>query len=159
MRPGSTGGRDPAVGTARSPGQAGAGLRILVVDDEQDIRETLRDALELATGAQVDTAGEAVSALALMAQGRTYDIVFTDERLPGMLGSELAARMPRQAGPVVVLMSAYDAVRGEQAARRAGAHRFLPKPVNLRQLVDIVQELTARPRATPGPAGAARQAI
>jgi CheY-like chemotaxis protein len=110
--------------------------RVLVVDDDPDILETLRMALPAFFGAglDVDTAPSAEQAQAKLDQG-PYDAILSDERMPGMSGTELLA-WARRAHPraLRVLMSAYLAEQVRDRARgEAGAHLVLSKPFDARR--------------------------
>ena len=69
---------------------AAAGLRIVLVEDEQELRETTTELLEL-LGHTVLPAGDAASALVLL-QGEPVDVMITDISLPDLSGEVLAAR-------------------------------------------------------------------
>lgn len=136
----------PPAPRTRAPREADAarpgGGRVLVVDDEEDIRETLRDVLASALGVEVDAAASAFEAQALIQGGRRYDVVLTDERMPGMRGTALLAWL-REAAPHSrgVLMSAfYEEYVGRDLAARTGATHFVRKPIDLAQLLGILRE-------------------
>ena len=79
--------RDPVAAPSRRPARAG---RVLLVDDEETIRETLATALR-GCGHEVLTAGSAPDALQLLAEtGPDWDLLLTDVSMPGMDGFELA---------------------------------------------------------------------
>ena len=104
-----------------------AALRILIVDDEAIVRDSL-GAWFRQDGHAVETAAGAKDALRLVAAGR-YDIAFLDIKMPGMDGLELQARLA-QADPelTIVLMTAYAAVDSAVQAMKAGAYDYIVKP-------------------------------
>jgi DNA-binding NtrC family response regulator len=107
--------------------------RILLVDDDPTIRESLAEAL--ADGAtEVRTAETAERALALLADG-SADVVVSDVRMPGLDGVALL-RLVRERAPSVdvVLMTAYDDMPTVVSAMRDGAAEFLVKPLDLHEL-------------------------
>lgn len=113
-------------------------MRILIVDDEVDIAETLRDLLEL-LGHDVEIAFDGAEALQKL-EVTVPDVVLSDAMMPVLSGPELITRLrerPQLAHVPVILMSA--ALRGEEAAK-LGA-RFLRKPFDVRQLTPILDEL------------------
>lgn len=124
-------------------------LRILLVEDEAIIAELFAETL-LADGHQVEVAGDGEEALARFeaaeAQGRPYDIVVTDVRMPRMDGVTLAHRL-RGGHPdlPVVVVSGYASV--EQltglAAEPPPPITFLAKPVKLARLRSAVLSATA----------------
>lgn len=109
--------------------------RILVVDDHDINRRTLRGVLE-AFGARVDVAEDALSALAVCEDQR-FDAIVMDVRMPGMDGLEATRRL-RAAGhnretPVVAVTGAVSADE-IAACREAGMTACVAKPVNAREL-------------------------
>lgn len=129
---------------------------ILVVDNETEIRELMKVALE-AIGCKVVTAAGAETALRVMA-GQTIDIALLDLKMPGVTGLELC-RMIRERYPVTVLyamtghVSLFEVVR----AREAGFDDYFTKPVNLKSLTKAMSdgfERLERWRRRPGGATA-----
>ena len=116
--------------------------RILVVDDDAGIRNSLAAALA-ASGTEVRVAENAERALASVAE-RVPDLVFTDVRMPGMDGSELL-KLLRERVPStdVILMTAFDDMAMVVSAMRDGAHDFLVKPLDLYVLRDVVERVFA----------------
>ncbi|MEJ2218203.1 MAG: sigma-54 dependent transcriptional regulator [Gemmatimonadota bacterium] len=113
--------------------------RILVVDDDPDIRDTLPGALA-ATGAEVSTAPDGEGAFARISSERP-DLVLTDVRMPGLDGLELLRLLKQRApGVDVILMTAYDDMPTVVAAMREGARDFLVKPLDLHDLRRVVTE-------------------
>jgi DNA-binding NtrC family response regulator len=102
-------------------------LRILVVDDEAIVRDSL-GAWFRQDGHHVDTAENGREALHLCARGR-YDIALLDIRMPGMDGLELQSRLAA-ADPdlTIVLMTAYASVESAVRAMKAGAYDYIIKP-------------------------------
>src|ERR1700754_4427522 len=116
-------------------------MRILVVDDDRAVRESLRRSLAF-NGYQVDLAVDGKDALDAVQQRRP-DAMVLDVMMPRVDGLELCRRM-REAGdelPILVL-TARDAVSDRVAGLDAGADDYLPKPFAL-------EELLARLRALP----------
>ncbi len=104
-----------------------APLRILVVDDETIVRESLSAWLRQ-DGHVVDVAENAKEALRLAAQSR-HDIALVDIKMPGMDGlalqQHLASADPELA---IILMTAYASVESAVAAMKAGAYDYIVKP-------------------------------
>lgn len=121
-------------------------LRVLVVDDEPELRENASEALRWA-GHQAVTAGDGVDGLAALAAGR-FDAVVTDVFMPKCDGIELI-RTLRAAGrrmPVIVVSGggAFGNYSLLAMAKLLGAQATLRKPYSLKELVAIVEAL-ARP--------------
>ncbi len=120
-----------------------APLRVLVVDDEKNIRVTLAAYLE-GIGCRVmavATAGAALSAL----ESQTFDLAFLDLRLKEMSGLELLPKFlsisPRLP---IVMITAYATIETAVEAIRRGARDYLPKPFNPAQIGHLVEGLAER---------------
>lgn len=113
-------------------------VRVLVVDDEPDIRETLEQIIEGELGAEVDTAPSGEDAQRL-AEAAPYDVVITDQRMGRMPGSELLAWLAaRQPGTRRVLMSAFHESFAAPAVARAQAHLYVHKPFRVPELLEAL---------------------
>jgi len=100
---------------------------ILVVDDEEKIRNILRIMLSL-KGHRVDLAASGEEALELVREN-CYDLVIADIRMEGMSGLELLEEIKKLSPPVpVVFITAYATVESAVEAMRAGAVDYIPKP-------------------------------
>jgi two-component system nitrogen regulation response regulator NtrX len=113
--------------------------RILVVDDEPAIRDTMRMILEY-DGYDVLLAGSGAEALAL-AERETPDLVFLDIKMPGLDGLEVLGRL-RQVNESlpVVIVSAHGSASTALEAGRLGAFRFIEKPLSKDYVIDAVRE-------------------
>ncbi len=125
---------------------------VLVVDDERDIRELLTITLgrmDLQVDA-VGTVGEAKRALA----ERSYDLCFTDMRLPDGTGHEVIEVIAEQHPDTpVAMITAYGNVDAAVSALKAGAFDFVSKPVDiqmLRRLVRTALKLAEEKRSEGG---------
>jgi len=125
--------------------------RILVVDDEADLRELLEITL-LKMGLDVDSAATVREARALLA-AKDYALVLTDMRLPDGLGLELVREIAAEhrSTPVAVI-TAYGSAENAVVALKAGAFDYVSKPVVLDELRTMVR--SALKLSEPG-AGAA----
>lgn len=120
-----------------------ARYRILLVDDEPDILTTLSGALGelLGVPVEVDTASTGEEARAQLEGAKQYDMVITDERMPGLRGVELLEWM-RLTSPrtVRVLMTAFRTPAvGQEAVNRAAAHLLLYKPFLIEEVLPQVR--------------------
>src|ERR1051325_1921417 len=122
-------------------------LKILVVDDERDTRELLKEGLEYC-GARVMLAGSAAEALESM-QKDLPDVLISDIGMPIEDGYELI-RQVRKLGkenggrvPAIAL-TAYTRVEDRMHALRAGYHMHVPKPVELAELVAVAASVVRR---------------
>jgi two-component system response regulator MprA len=123
-------------------------VKILVVDDERAVRDSLRRALEL-QGYDVALAADGAEALAqLEANGQT-DAVLLDVLMPGIDGLEVCRRIRRSGNQVPVLMlTARDAVGDRVAGLDAGADDYVVKPFALEELLARVRAMLRRASPT-----------
>ena len=113
--------------------------RILVVDDEPAIRDTMRMILEY-EGHEVLVAGSGQEGLAV-AERESPDLVFLDIKMPGADGLEVLSRLraANEAIPVV-MVSAHGTAATALEAGRLGAFRFIEKPLSKDYILDAVRE-------------------
>ena len=118
-------------------------VRILVVDDERNIRNNLTIVLESA-GYNVDASGDGEDALTKCKE-RHYDIALVDIQMPKMGGLELLRylRTLRPNLPVVIL-TAYGTVGRAVEAMKLGAVDFLEKPFDPKVLLSLCEEIIQR---------------
>jgi CheY-like chemotaxis protein len=127
-------------------------LRILVVDDEEEVRNLLKDILEDADCEAV-TASHAYDGLKLFDQGG-FDAVFTDVGMPGMSGWELARaiRQKNKKVPVAIITGWGEAVSTSER-EDAQVDWVLSKPFSMAQIGDIAQEISRRRQEVRKPEG------
>ena len=123
--------------------------RILVVDDEDNLRDVLMEVLKR-DGHEVDSAVDGAEGLR-RAQERRYDLVVTDLRMPGLEGPELyralRERYPDRP-PRVIFMSANTGIEEYAAFLSETGEPALEKPFNLADMRQVVQQVLAqKPRA------------
>jgi two-component system nitrogen regulation response regulator NtrX len=113
--------------------------RVLVVDDEPAIRDTMRMTLEY-DGHEVMAAGSGQEALAL-AEKESPDLVFLDIKMPGMDGLDVLSRLRAMNETLpVVIVSAHGTAATALEAGRLGAFRFIEKPLTKDYVLDAVRE-------------------
>ena len=119
-------------------------MKILVVDDEPAVRESLRRALEL-EGYQVDLAVDGEQALARVAAIDPADAMILDVLMPGIDGLEVCRRLRADGIQLPVLMlTARAEVDSRVAGLDAGADDYLPKPFALAELLARLRALMRR---------------
>jgi CheY-like chemotaxis protein len=102
--------------------------RILVIDDEDNIRKMVRLALEQ-VGHVVDEAAGGSSGIAKFIRGEDWDVVILDQRMPGMGGVEVLRYLKERSASVhVVFMTAYGTMDLALDVMEGGAASFLRKP-------------------------------
>jgi DNA-binding response OmpR family regulator len=117
------------------------GVAILVIEDDQEIRDFLSLVLE-AEGYAVRTAPNGAVGLDLLRQ-ETAALIVLDMRMPVMNGWDFVSAYRGRPGPhapILVLTAARDV---EQTAREVQADRFLGKPFNLEEFLRVVRDALA----------------
>jgi two-component system response regulator MprA len=128
-----------------------AAMRILVVDDERAVRESLRRALAL-EGYEAELAGDGGEAMRRLQTAAEPDLVILDVLMPELDGLEVCRRLRRGGSRLPVLMlTARDEVESRVAGLDAGADDYLTKPFALEELLARVRALLRR--ATNGASG------
>src|ERR1700690_632572 len=120
--------------------------RILIIDDEAEIRESLETLLQL-EGYTVEIAGSGNDGMAQIGQ-RTFDVVILDLALPDKNGMDVLAEIrmlhPQQA---VIMITAYGTVENAVRAMQSGATNFIQKPWDNEKLLADVRAAVARQKA------------
>jgi DNA-binding NtrC family response regulator len=120
--------------------------RILVIDDEAGIRESLEVLLTL-EGYQIEMAVDGDKGLAMLEQ-RSYDLVLLDLSLPGQSGLELLPQIKERYSELpVIMITAYGTVDNVVEAVRAGAENFVQKPWDNEKLLADIRSAIARHKA------------
>ncbi len=113
-------------------------FNILVIDDEQNIREGLATALEM-DGYNVATASDGKAGLDYAA-AHEVDLIITDLRMPVLSGEEVLSKVVADyPGVPVIVLTGHGSVETAVDAMRAGAYDFLTKPLNLDRLSLLVK--------------------
>jgi CheY-like chemotaxis protein len=123
-----------------------AGARILIIDDEENIRETMQFALD-AVGYQTEVAADGPEGLEKFGTGESWDLVLLDQRMPGMEGLEVLRNI-RERDPAarVLMVTAYGTIELAVDAMKSGAVDFLRKPFTPDVLRGAVQAALSHPR-------------
>ncbi len=132
------------------------GKEILIVDDDTVLLETAKDALEsMGAAAEVSASSEEAyeKTVRRHGEGRDYDVIILDWKMPGTDGVELARKIRKTAGidVPILLISAYDWSDMEETAREAGANGFISKPLFRSRLYDRISQVLG---VSSGPAEA-----
>ncbi len=125
---------------------------ILVADDDRAIRTVLTQALAR-LGYDVRTTGNAAMLWRWVADG-VGDLVITDVVMPDENGLDLIPRIKKLRPELrVIAMSAQNTLLTAVKATERGAFEYLPKPFDLRELVNVVQRALTAPAAAPAASG------
>jgi two-component system response regulator AtoC len=119
--------------------------RILIVDDEENIRHTLSLILNK-EGYQVETAADGLAALELI-QTNDYEVILCDVRMPRLTGMGLLDRLQDEGLTAnVVVMSAYGNVDSAIDAMKAGAYDYISKPFKKDEVLLTLRKVHERQR-------------
>jgi two-component system, OmpR family, KDP operon response regulator KdpE len=116
--------------------------RVLVVDDEADIRQVARAALER-DGHEVETAGDGEEALARLEEG-AFDLVIADWNMPRVDGFELVRRLRKTSSVPVLVLTVRSEERDKVRVLDAGADDYVTKPFGVAELVARARALLRR---------------
>jgi DNA-binding response OmpR family regulator len=123
--------------------------RILIIDDEENIRRVTRLTLQ-AAGYEVGEAGAGESGLEAFGDGSTWDAVLLDQRMPGMDGLETLRHISeRDSTARVIMATAYASIELAVEAMKLGASDFVRKPMTPEILRNAVAAaLSKQPRVS-----------
>jgi CheY-like chemotaxis protein len=118
-------------------------MRILIIEDDRDIRDVLTLVLG-AEGHEVRTAADGIAALDDLREDGRPDLILLDMMMPRLDGEGFLHALrgdPRTADIPTVIVTGHPAVRAKAA--ELGATGFLAKPIELAELLDVVQHAAA----------------
>lgn len=127
--------------------------KVLIIDDEENIRQMTRLALETA-GYQVGEAASGMECFAILGSDAAWDVVLLDQKMPDLMGTDVLRRL-RVLVPQarVIIMTAFASVELAVEAMKLGAADFVRKPMTpeiLRNAVAGALDATHRQRAPEG---------
>jgi DNA-binding response OmpR family regulator len=123
-------------------------FKVLLVDDEREYVTTLGERMEM-RGLKPEVAFSGEQALRMLKQSLP-DVMVLDLKMPGIDGLEVLRRVKKTYPQIqVIILTGHGSDRDEEAARRLGAFDHLHKPVDINDLVHIM-ELAFRQKAQPG---------
>jgi signal transduction histidine kinase/DNA-binding response OmpR family regulator len=136
-------GSNPASARGSLPkrGKGWESVRILAVDDDQDVLGYFSE-IAARIGFKCDMAQDGQSALEMISERGPYDIYFIDWKMPEMDGMELSRRINdgASAGRAVVMMSSAELGVTQDEIKSAGISKFLPKPIFPSNIADCISE-------------------
>ncbi len=122
---------------------------IVVVDDEQDIRDTLQEYLELKQF-RVTPAMGGLALREIVASGETIDLIILDISMPGEDGLSLARYIREGSDVPIIMLTAVNEVMDRIVGLEMGADDYLSKPVDMRELFARVKSILRRTRLNSG---------
>jgi DNA-binding NtrC family response regulator len=129
----------PAAAKEREKDAPPGRQRILIAEDNEDTRRTLKSMLELALGVAVDTVSDGGQALDALID-RPYSVVITDLKMPRVSGMQLIEEVTQRRLPVTVIVTTgFGSIEEAVKAMQLGAYEFLTKPTNPEHLCLLVR--------------------
>jgi DNA-binding NtrC family response regulator len=114
-------------------------LRVLLVDDEQELVQTMAERLFL-RGIDADVVTKGQDALKKMS-AQSYDAVIVDVKMPGMGGIELLNAIKQTCDDQkIILLTGHADTNDAEAGIRLGAYDYLLKPVDINTLCKIIHK-------------------
>lgn len=118
-------------------------MKILVVDDERAIRNSLKEILS-DEGYAVDTAEDGATALD-MAGKEMYDVIFCDIKMPNMEGTEVLEKLKKDGiDSAVIMISGHGDIDTAVECIKKGAFDFIQKPLDLNRILITIKNATER---------------
>lgn len=118
-------------------------MKILVIDDERAIRNSLKEILML-EGYEVETAENGVQGVA-MVEKEKYDVIFCDIKMPEMDGDEVLDRLVAMGiDAAIVMISGHGDINSAVACIKRGAFDFIPKPLDLNRILITIKNATEK---------------
>lgn len=125
--------------------------RLLVVEDDPEMREFLTDTLT-GEGFLTDAAGDGAEAL-IRLRAQSFAAVLLDKNMPGLSGVDLLPSLRTMCPDTpIILTSAFGDAETEQEAMSKGAYAYLPKPFTTQSLLETIRRaLEPQDRVAPSP--------
>ena len=114
--------------------------RILVIEDDEEMRSLLKDFIE-EEGFQADTIDNGSEAFRILAK-ESFDLIITDIRMPGLSGLDVLPGIKKlQPEALVLVITAFGSGEVCRKALERGATAYLEKPIHLINLRALIQEM------------------
>jgi len=118
-------------------------LRILIVDDEEELVSTLGERLAL-RGFQIESATSGEDALRLVGKN-DFNVLIVDVKMPGIDGLELTASVKHDKPELpVILLTGHGSVGEAERGMRVGAFEYVMKPIDIDALIEKILNAAAR---------------
>ena len=116
-------------------------MKLLIVDDEKSIRNTLKDILEF-EGHEVILASDGVEGFAL-ASANSFDAIFSDIKMPNMDGVEFLDKLTESGiDTAVIMISGHGSIDTAVDCIKKGAFDFIQKPLDLNRILITLKNAT-----------------
>ena len=118
-------------------------MKVLIIDDEKSIRNTLKEILEF-EGHEISLAADGVEGLS-MATAESFDVIFSDIKMPNMDGMELLDKLSEfNVESSVIMISGHGSIDSAVECIKKGAFDFIQKPLDLNRILITLRNATDR---------------
>ncbi len=118
-------------------------LRVLLVDDEEELVETLVERLQI-RGIHAEGVTRGVDAIQRIREG-DFDVVVLDMKMPGLDGLEVIGQLKHDRADIqVILLTGHGSSEDADRGIKAGAFDYLIKPVDIDELIEIIRKAADR---------------
>lgn len=118
-------------------------MKVLIIDDERSIRNTLKEILEF-EGHQITLAEDGAAGLEAASAG-SFDVIFCDIKMPGMDGVEVLDKLAESGNETpVVMISGHGSIDTAVECIKKGAFDFIQKPLDLNRILITLKMLRTR---------------
>jgi DNA-binding response OmpR family regulator len=116
--------------------------RILVIEDDAEMRSLLKDFFE-EEGFEIDSVSNGFEALQILIRG-FFDLIITDIRMPGLTGLDILPRLRKfQPRASIIVITAFGSEEVHRRAMERGASVYLEKPLRFHELKTIIHEIAS----------------
>jgi DNA-binding NtrC family response regulator len=121
-------------------------VKILVIDDESEIRNLLKEVL-LTEGYEIDVTSNGAEGLEIIKRKGPFDIVLTDIKMPTMDGIELMKHIRKNWPDIaIIIMTGYADINSARIAIKQGAYDYIRKPFNISEMMTSIENTLKRLR-------------
>jgi len=117
--------------------------RILIVEDDEEMRALLRDVIE-EEGHETDSVNNGSEAFRKLVK-QSFDLIITDIRMPGLTGLDILPGMRKLHPEVpIVVITAFGSEEIQRKALERGANAYLEKPIHFQKLRNLIQDMFSK---------------
>jgi DNA-binding response OmpR family regulator len=114
--------------------------RILVIEDDEEMRALLRDMIE-DEGYKTDSVNNGSEAFRKLAK-ESFDLIITDVRMPGLTGLDILPGIKKlQPDAPIIVITAFGSEEVQRKALERGANAYLEKPIHFRELRTLIHDM------------------
>ncbi|MBU1209475.1 MAG: response regulator [Proteobacteria bacterium] len=117
--------------------------KILVIEDDAEMRSLLKDFIEEEEGYEADSVGDGSEAFRKLAKEH-FDLILTDIRMPGLSGMDILPGLKKlQPQSLIIVITAFGSEEVYRRALERGADAYLEKPIHLDELRKLMQKMVS----------------